>query len=125
MTNKNVLVVCATVIVVAVVIGAVFLSTGGRELTSNFMALAGLVLVQVVLGLLNLARTEHVSQQVNGRFSAQQEITRKALDAIPPEAAATITKDALNPPPDGSTGVESTTAGQPPSGQDGQRGQTK
>lgn len=120
--NKNVLVVCATVIVVAVVLGAVYLSTGGRSITPNFMALAGLVLVQVVLQMFSLARQEQISHQVNGRFSTQQEITRKALEVIPPEHAAQITRDAVAPPPEGPNGVESRTADQPPAGPAGQRG---
>lgn len=123
--RSNVVVICATVIVVAVVIGAVYLSTGGRELSPNFMALAGLVLVQVVLQMMTISRTEHISNQVNGRFTAQQEITRKALEVIPSDVAAKITTDALNPPPDGPAGVESPTAGQPPTGQVGQRDQLK
>ena len=124
-TRNNVVVICATVIVVAVVIGAVYLSTGGRELSPNFMALAGLVLLQVVLQMMTISKTEHISNQVNGRFTAQQEITRRALEVIPPDAAAKITTDALNPPPDGSTGVESPTAGQPPAGPAGQRDHLK
>jgi hypothetical protein len=123
--RSNVVIVCATVIVVAVIIGAVYLSTGGRTISANFMALAGLVLVQVVLQMMTIARTEQISNQVNGRFTTQQEITRKALEVIPSEVAAKITTDALNPPPDGSPEVESSTAGQPPAGPAGQRGQLK
>lgn len=121
--NRNVALVCATVIVVVVVVGAVYLSTGGRELSSDFTGLAGLILVQVVLGLLNLSKTEQVSHQVNGRFSTQQEITRKALEVIPPDAVAQIARDALTEPPapDGRNGVESEPGDQPPAGPAGQR----
>lgn len=120
--NKTVAVVGAVVVIVAVLAAFVWLNTGGRTSDDKFNALALVILTQLAVQLVQLGRTEHVSTQVNGRFSQQQEITRKALDAIPPEQAAQIAKDAVAPAPDGSNGVESVTADQPPAGPAGQRG---
>lgn len=125
--NKTVAIIGAVVLVVVIVLAYVYLNTGGRQSDGRFDALSALILTQVVVQLFQLARTEQVSHQVNGRFSQQQEITRMALDVIPPAEAARITKDALTEPPapDGRTEVESTTADQPPAGPAGQRGPTK
>lgn len=122
--NKTVALVGAVVVIVATLAAFVWLNTGGRSSDEKFNALALVILTQLAVQLVQLGRTEHVSTQVNGRFSQQQEITRKALDAIPPEHAAQITKDAVAPPPEGPNGVESATADQPPAGPAGQRGHT-
>lgn len=123
--NKTVALIGAVVLVIVIVLAYVYLNTGGRQSDGRFDALSALILTQVVVQLFQLARTEQVSHQVNGRFSQQQEITRMALDVIPPATAAQITKDALVPPPEGHDGVESVTADQPPAAQAGQRGHTK
>lgn len=122
---QTVALVGAVIVIVAVLGAFVWLNTGGRSSDEKFNALALVILTQLAVQLVQLGRTEHVSTQVNGRFSAQQEITRKALDAIPPEHAAQITKDAVAPPPEGPNGVESETADQPPAGPAGQRGPTR
>lgn len=95
--NKTIAALCGTGLVFVLVGAFVLLKLNGA-VDDQFVWLTGLVF-NIVLGAWQVARTEDVKREVNGRFSAQQEIARKALDVLPAEEVARIVREGLIPAP--------------------------
>lgn len=93
--TKTVQLICATTLI-AVLLGVFAVLKIRGAVDDQFLVIAGSVF-NLALGAFNLAKTDAVHTQVNGRFSAQQEIARKALDVLPGDQVAQILRDVVLP----------------------------